>query len=135
MPGFFTNFTNNKILDMVFGAAMYTPPTTLYVGLSTSAANKSGSAVEPSGGGYARVPLTNNIANFPIAVGGTKSNAVQVTFPTPTTNWGTILSLFVADAPSGGNLLAMADLTTPKTINIGTASASVAVGALFLSHT
>jgi hypothetical protein len=135
MPGFMTDYLNNKILDMVFGAAPYTAPATLYIGLSTSASNKSGTAVEPSGGGYARVPLTNNIANFPIAIGGTKSNAAQVTFSTPTADWGTILSLFVADAPSGGNLLAMADLTIPMAINNGSVSARVAVGALFLSHT
>jgi len=135
MPGFLTNYTNNKILDMVFGASAYTPPSTLYIGLSTASAIKSGSAVEPSGGGYARVPLANNLTNFPAAVSGTKSNAVQLTFPTPTANWGTILSLFVADAPSGGNVLAMADLTVPTAIVSGSAPAMVAAGALFLSHT
>jgi hypothetical protein len=135
MPGFFTDFANNKILDLVFGAAIYTPPPTLYVGLATNASNKSGLVTEPSGGGYARVPIANNTTNFPISVGGTKSNAVQVSFSSPTANWGTIQSIFVSDAPSGGNVLAMADLAAPKAITSGSVAAKVAVGALFLSHT
>jgi hypothetical protein len=135
MSGFFTDYANNKLLDMVFGSAAYSPPATLYLGLSLSSASKNGSTSEPSSGGYARVALTNNATNFPAAIGGTKSNAAQATFPAPTADWGTVQSLFVADAPSGGNVLAMADLTAPRTITRGSAPARVAVGALFLSHT
>ena len=135
MPGFFTDLANNKILDLVFGAVDYTPPPTLYVGLATNASNKSGLVTEPSGGGYARVPIANNTTNFPVSVGGTKSNAVQVSFSSPTASWGTIQSIFVADAATGGNVLAMADLATPRAMISGSAAAQVAVGALFLSHT
>jgi hypothetical protein len=46
-----------------------------------------------------------------------------------------VQSLFLADAPTGGNVLAMADLATPRVITGGTAAASVAAGALFVSHT
>jgi hypothetical protein len=135
MAGFFTDYANNKLLDLVFGAGAYTPPATLYVGLSLGSANKSGSTNEPPGGGYARVALTNNPSNFPAATGGTKSNAAQVAFPSPTADWGTVQSLFVADAASGGNVLAMADLTAPRMVTSGSAPAKVAVGALILSHT
>ncbi len=134
MPGFFTDYANNKFLDMVFGAAAYTPPATLYVGLSVNSANRYGSFIEPSGGGYTRVPIANSLANFPASSGGSKSNSTVITFPAPTAAWGTIVSLFVADAASGGNVLAVADLTTPRTINAGAAPATVASGALFLSH-
>ena len=135
MPGFFTDYSNNKVLDLIFGSAAFTPPATLYLGLSLAASNKGGSPTEPSGGGYARVPVANNLTNFPAATAGTKSNSTVITFPAPTANWGTVISLFVADAATGGNVLAMADLTTPKTINAGGSSATVAMGALFLSHT
>jgi hypothetical protein len=135
MVGFFTDYTNSKLLDMIFGSAVYPPPATLYLGLSLSGANKSGRTSEPSSGGYARVALTNNATNFPAAIGGEKSNAVQVTFPAPTADWGTVQSLFVVDSSSGGNVIAMADLTVPWTITSGSAPAKVAVGALFLSHT
>ena len=134
MPGFFTDYSNNQILDMVFGATAYTPLTTLYLGLSQNAANKAGSINEPYGGGYARVPVTNNLTNFPASSAGSKSNSAVITFPAPSAAWGTVVSLFVADSASGGNVLAMADLTTPRTLNAGGAAAKVAAGALFLSH-
>jgi hypothetical protein len=135
MSGFLTDYMNNKILDMVFGATAFAPAATLYVGMSLGGSSKFGIPNEPVGGGYARVALPNTPASFPAALGGTKSNAVVVTFPTPTANWGTIVSLFLADAPAGGNVIAMADLAVPKTINGGSAAATVAVGSLFLSHT
>lgn len=133
MPGFFTDFMNNKILDMVFGATPYTPLATLYVGLSRSASSRTGTISEPTGGNYARVPVANTLVNFPASSGGSKSNTAVITFPAPTAGWGTIQSLFVADSASGGNLLAMADLATPRTIHAGAAAATVAAGALFLS--
>ena len=135
MPGFFSDYMNNMVLNIVFGAMEYVPPATLYVGLSQSTSNKVGIVSEPSGGGYARVPITNSATSFPLAVAGIKSNGTAVTFPVPTAAWGTVQSLFVSDAAAGGNILAMADLTTPKTINIGATPATLAVGAFFVSHT
>ena len=135
MPGYFTDFGNNKVLDLIFGSAPYTPPATLYLGLSQVPANKAGTVIEPSVGGYARVGVSNNLANFPAAVVSTKANSAVVTFPAPSAAWGTIVSLFVADAAAGGNVIAMADLTTPKAINVGGSPATVAAGALFFSHT
>ena len=135
MAGFFTNYSNNKVLDLFFGAVSFTPPPTLYIGLAQNSANKNGLATEPTGGGYSRVVLANTSANLPTANAGTKSNAVVISFPAPTADWGNVQSLFIADASTGGNILAMADLATPKTITNGSPAAKVAVGALFLSHT
>lgn len=135
MAGYFTDYSNNKVLDLFFGATSFTPPPTLYVGLAQNTANKRGMATEPSGGGYSRVALPNSTANFPAANAGAKSNAAVITFPAPTADWGVVQSLFLADAPTGGNVLAMADLTVPKSITNGSNAAKVAVGALFLSHT
>jgi hypothetical protein len=134
MPGFFTDYMNNVVLNMVFGAMEYAPPATLYVGLSQSTSNKVGTVAEPSGGGYARVPVVNNATSFPPAVAGTKANSTVLTFPVPKAAWGTLQSLFISDAATGGNILAMADLATPKTVNISSTPATVAVGALFISH-
>jgi hypothetical protein len=69
MAGFLTDYLNNKVLDLVFGASAYPAPGTLYVGLSQFASNKAGVLVEPSGGGYARVAVANNQTNFPGASG------------------------------------------------------------------
>ena len=123
------------MLDSVFGRVAYTAPATLYFGLATRAANKAGQVSEPSGGGYARVAMTNDATRFPAANIGAKSNASVVTFPAPTADWGTIVSLFVADAPTGGNVLAMADLTSPRAISSGAPAPTVAAGAFYLSHT
>jgi hypothetical protein len=135
MAGFLTDYMNNKMLDLIFGSIAFAPPWTLYLGLSQAAANKSGTYVEPSGGGYARVAVINNGTSFPAASGGTKANATLLAFPAPTADWGTIQSLFISDSSSTGNVLAMADLTSPRPIGSGSVSPKVAVGALFLSHT
>jgi hypothetical protein len=135
MSGFFTDYVNNKVLDLFLGAVPYTPPSTLYFGLSQNLANKGGSVAEPTAGGYARVALANNTTNLPPALGGTKGNAVAIQFPSPTANWGTITTVFIADASTGGNILAMADLTASKTISSGNAAPTIAVSGLYMSHT
>lgn len=135
MAGFLTDYSNNKVLDLFFGSTIFAPPPTLYLGLSQSPSSKSGAVTEPSGAGYARIAVPNSPANFPAATGGTKANAAAATFPTPSGDWGTVQSLFIADAPAGGNILASADLTAPKAVPNGSLAPKVAVGALFLSHT
>ena len=135
MAGFFTDYSNNKVLDLFLGGVSYSPPTTLYFGLSQAAATKTGAVTEPGSGSYARVAVSNNLGGFPSATSGTKSNATSIAFPAANASWGTIQSVFIADAAAGGNVLAMADLTTPKSIGTGGPPATDAVGALFLSHT
>ena len=135
MAGYLTDYSNNKVLDLFFGAVPATAPANLYFGLSKTSSVKSGAVSEPSGGGYARAAVSNDLTHFPAAGSGTKANAAAITFPPPTADWGTILSVFVVDALSGGNVIAMADLPAPKTIISGGAAPSIAAGALFLSHT
>jgi len=135
MPGFLTDLVNNKVLDCFFGGVPITPPQTLYLGLSLTKAYKGGYTSEPTGGSYSRVSISNDLNHFPTASAGTKSNATTITFSSPTAAWGSILSVFIADASTGGNILAMADLPSPRTINSGDPAPTVAINALFLSHT
>jgi hypothetical protein len=135
MPGFLTDLTNNKVLDCFFGGVALTPPAILYVGLSLTKSYKGGSISEPTSGSYARVAVSNDLTHFPAASAGTKSNALAITFPAPSAAWGSILSVFLADAVSGGNVYAMADLPASRTINGGDPAPTIAVNALFLSHT
>ena len=135
MPGFLTDLANNKVLDCFFGGVAISPPATLYVGLSQTKSFKGGYTLEPSGGAYARVAVPNDLGRFPSATSGSKSNALPITFPTPSGAWGPVLSVFVADAAVGGNVLATADLPSPRTINAGDPAPTIAVNALFLSHT
>ena len=117
----FTDFLENEILDHVLGGADYTRPASVYVGLSTTTPNDDATNItEPPGGNaYARVTLTNNATSWPAATGGLKENGVNVTFPTATGSWGTVTHFFIADAPSGGNVLMIGALTTSKTIDNG----------------
>ncbi len=133
MPGFLTDYGNNKLLDLVFGGVAVTPETSWHVGLSLTAANKAGSVSEPAGGSYARVLVANNLTNFPTAASGAKQNATVFTFPPPTGNWGTILSFFWIDGSS--NVWATIDLPTSLAILSGASAPKIAVGAFFMSHT
>lgn len=140
--GYFTDYLNNRLLDQMFGGVPYVPPKAVYIGLSQSRANRRGDVAEPfaAGNGYARVKVANDLVSFPPASmvqpqAGTKSNAVPIVFPEATGAWGTVSSIFVADAPTGGNVLCIADLTACRTVDAGDHPLIVAPGALFLSST
>lgn len=134
MPGFLTNYVNNKVLDCFFGGQLLAPPRELHVGLSLTRAYKGGYVAEPLGGGYARVAVANDLIYFPPASLGRKSNAAVITFPRPLMGWGAISSVFVADAAEGGNVLAMADLPSPRVVDLGDPGPTIAADALFFSH-
>ena len=116
MAGSKSDYLENKLLDHVLGNVAYTAPTTVYVALYTVAPADSGGGTEVSGGGYARVAVANNSTNWPAASGGSKSNGVDITFPTATADWGTVVAFGIFDASTGGNLLYWATLTTSKSV-------------------
>ena len=119
MAGSKSDFLENTLLDEVLGATDYTPPGTVYLALFTAAPDDTGGGTEVSGGGYARVAVTNNSTNWPAASGGSKSNGVDMTFPQATADWGTVVAFAIFDASTAGNMLYWGDLTTSKTINNG----------------
>ena len=124
MAGSFSDYLELKILDHVFGKTAYTAPATVYIGLWTTAgsltdASDGTAATEVTGGGYARVAVTNNTTNWPNAASGSKSSGAAFDFGTASGNLGTINQMAVLDASSGGNILAWADLTAAKTVNSG----------------
>lgn len=129
----FTNYLESVLLDEAFGGTDYTPPTTIYVGLSTTAPAEDGTGVtEPTGGGYARVAVTNNATNFPpTGTDGTKSNGTAISFPQATADWGTVSHFFLADATTGG-ILAFGSLGLAKTIGTGD-TASFGAGSLTIT--
>jgi hypothetical protein len=55
-----------------------------------------------SAAGYARLAVVNNATNFPAAVAGVKTNAVDFEWPVATANWGTVVGIGVFNAASGG---------------------------------
>ena len=124
-------YLRNKALNHVLGAEVYTPPTTVYIALSTAAWTSAGTgtsiaATEPSGGGYARVALANNTTTWPTTTTGVKTNGVPVTFPNASADWGTIVSFYVVDASTGGNALYGGDLYTARAVLAGDAARFIA---------
>lgn len=110
----FTDFMENKIIDHMLRNQSYTPPTTVYVALFTSATDDTGGGTEVSGGSYARQAVTLSAAS-----GGASSNSADITFPQATADWGTITHLALYDAATGGNMLMHTPLDASKTVNNG----------------
>lgn len=99
-----SNDLETKLLDHIGGNATYTPPATIYWGMSLTSMANDAAPTEPSGGSYARVSKT--LADFwANAVGSAMANAQSVVFPQATAGWGDCIYLFAADASSGGNVL------------------------------
>jgi len=112
----FSDYLEDKVLDHVFGGNAYTAPSTLYVALYTSAPSDTGGGTEVSGGGYVRKTATFNVSGTNPT---TASNAGAIEYPTATANYGTVTSVGIFDALSGGNLLAYANLTASKVVSTG----------------
>jgi hypothetical protein len=111
-----SDYLENKVLDHVLSATVYTAPATTYIGLFTAAPSDSGGGTEVTGGSYARVSVTNNATNWPAASSGSKSNGIEFLFTTASANWGTIVAFGVFDASSAGNLLYWGGLTSARKV-------------------
>jgi hypothetical protein len=132
----FVDTVERAILDHFVGNATWTPPATIYVGLSSTTPTEAGvNITEPSAGAYARVATT--AATWDAATGtapATMSNGAVITFPTATETWlsGADLTHFVLfDAATLGNAVAFGALATAKPVMSGD-TASFAVGTLVL---
>lgn len=133
MPGILTDAALNAVLDQLAGGKPFAPPAVLWVGASRFVANPWGVADEPSTSDYARVQLLNDRAHFLDAWEGFKATRVPILFGTPARSWGRIRSVFLADAPSGGTILAMAALPAPRPVDPG-APLAIEAGALQLGR-
>lgn len=115
-----TDYLEDELLDHIFGAAAWTAPATLHIGLSTTEIADDGTGItEPVGMGYARVSVANDGVTWDLSSGGMKQNDIALTFPQATGDWGTILEAFVADAASGGNILWTGGLKTTRFVGNG----------------
>jgi len=115
MAGAFTNYLENKLLDLTLKQVAYLPAG-CYVALYGSSPTETGAGgAECSGGSYARQSVT-----FSAAAEGQTSNSGVITFPAATApSWGALTHFALFDAVSAGNMLYYSTLTTPKTISAG----------------
>lgn len=114
----FSDYWENKVLNHFFGKESYTAPEHIYVGLSLADPGDDGSGVsEPTHESYARVET--DPSDWTVASGGVIKNAVDLTFPVPTGDWGTVTHGILFDAASGGNFLAYGSFPVPIEILAG----------------
>ena len=118
--GSFADYLEDALLDHVFGCGTrdMTSPTNIYVGLSTTTITDAGGNItEPVGTWYARVETDEN--DWDTAAAGAVDNVAELDFGTSDEDEAEVVDFFLADALSGGNILAYGTLTIAKTITIG----------------
>lgn len=109
----FLNFTKQAILNHFFKGTIYTQPTNLYVGLSTTDLLADGSGItEVSGTSYARV----NTNLWTVTAPNQISNTNAVTFAQAGGSWGTPVQWFLNDATTAGNYLCRGPIVYPNTL-------------------
>lgn len=116
--GSFTDYAESAILNMIFGGNPLPALPYLYIGYMVGVATDQGPGAEPNGGGYSRIAVPNNAANFPIASAMLKMNGTEILFNEATSNHGTVQAIGVFDSPSQGNLLSWMPLETPITVGV-----------------
>lgn len=123
MPGSKSAYLENALLNHVLGAVVWTPPTVIYVALSSALYDEAayGTAMsELVGNGYSRVAVANTEANWPQTYGTSqKKNAITITFPAATNTWLEVRSFYLLDAITAGNVLWGGDLLTPRVLQPG----------------
>ena len=121
------------LLNHQFRSTSYTPPATWYVALHTSSGSDTtpGTEVSTSGTGYGRASITRGDAYWAAPnTSGQTSNAVAITFGTPSASWGTITHFSLWDAPTGGTRRWYGALTNPKNVGAGDPAPVFPIGSL-----
>lgn len=127
-----SDFLEVELRKHIFRTGSMTKPAALHVSLHTANPTDAGTGTEVSGGSYARVQRDPLDANWTAAsaTDGITTNAADITFPSPSANWGLITHVGVWDAAVAGNMICYAALTTAKTVNSGDAAPKFLVGQL-----
>ncbi len=102
-----SDFLAEKFLDVLLSKSTWSKkPTTLYFALfKTTPADDGTGGTEITGSGYARVPVAVHVDSWNIA-GGEAKNAAPLVWPSATADWGTVLSIGIYTAATGGTFLA-----------------------------
>lgn len=109
------NIQEDRVLNWLKGTSFAAAPANVYLALFTANPTDAGGGTEVTGGSYARQIITFGAIS---TVDGPNSmaNNADVVFPVATANWGTITSVAIMDAVSGGNMIMWATITS-VTIN------------------
>ena len=113
MSSGFGQSTSGAILNHILGKTSYTMPSSVYVALYTVAPTATTAGTEVSGNNYSRVTVAPTA--FTVTNASAASNA-DITFPTPSGSWSTVVAASLMSATTGGTLIAFGSLTVSKTI-------------------
>lgn len=113
-----SNYLRNLQLNAGLRGSSFPVISNHYIALYTVAETSSGGGVEVSSGGYLRIA-----ANFSAPSGFSCSNSSPINFPTPTAEWGLVVSAAVWDAETSGNMLYFANLSTSLFVAAGASNA------------
>lgn len=115
----FTDYQEKLILQHVYGNVSWTPPSVYYFGLSTAAIGDDGTGLaEPSDVNYARVGVANGTFSF-LYSANQITNGTVVQFNAFAANSQELKYIFIADAPSGGNIRNVGSLSPAQTLLAG----------------
>lgn len=136
----FTDYAENKLIDMMRGQGL-TLPSSWYVGALSASGDPAANITELSWTGYARVPVLRSLAKWAGTQGSgtttassgsthTTTNNEVIDFGTPGSTGGTCRAIGLFDAATGGNCWMTAQLTsfvsivsgTPFPVDVGTVS-------------
>ena len=123
-----TDYLEDAILNHVLRNTALTSPTTVYVGLTSTATTDAGGGTELTGNGYARQSMT-----FGAPSAGSCSNSAEVLFPEATGAWPAATHFFIADAVTAGNRLYHGALDASRTAALGD-QIRFAIGALTVTE-
>jgi hypothetical protein len=116
VAGYITNYCAHKFLDLVFNATAFaSPAASIAIGLQNTDPTDAGTMNE-FGGNYARKAFTDWAA----ASGSQVVNNSDISFVSPTSEWGTVNYVFVADSATkgAGNMLLHTQISA-QSIEIG----------------
>ena len=126
MPNNLTDYGETQLLTWQLTTTATTRPTAWYLAVGTGNTDITLTG-EPSGNGYSRQSVTFTVS------GDTATNSGAITFgPNTTSAWGTMASVAIFDASTGGNCLWAGPLTDAKAIAVGD-SLTIAASALTVS--
>lgn len=134
-----SNYLEDMILNTLFRNGTFTKPSNVYISLHSANPTDAGTGTELSGGGYARVAVSNTVTtnfNAPADNAGAQriTNAVEFTFPESTGAQGTATHFGIWTASSGGNLLYHGALGTSRAIDSAGITIRIPAGSLAISE-
>lgn len=129
VTGGLSDFASNRLIDLIFRGQAFTWPANVFVRLMTSAPSNSGGGTEvAASGGYSSQSVSSSLMAWSgtqgagsttasTGTGGRTSNNASITYPAPTTSWGTVSHLAISDSAGvGSNLLYWRAMDAPRSI-------------------